>query len=99
MILRTSAERGPELSNTLSVARDATPRAAIAQFKQGLLGQSSMQRTFRLTFGSCEVSRPGAKLVKFGLKRLVDKQQGLYRASHVVVTGGDNLIDNSVGTI
>jgi hypothetical protein len=58
-----------------------------------------MQRSFRLTFGGRAASGPSAKLLKFELKRLVDKQQGSYRANHVAATGGDNLIDNGVGTI
>jgi hypothetical protein len=63
-----------------------------------LLRQTSMKRTFRLTFGrravSCRV-----KLLKFGLKFLVDEQQGFHCANHVAATGGYNRIDNSVGTI
>jgi hypothetical protein len=78
------------------------PRRAIsarALVKLGLLRQTSMQRTFRLTFGRRAVSRPGAKLLKFGLKHLVDTQQGFYHANHIAATGGNNLIDNGVGTI
>jgi hypothetical protein len=38
-----------------------------------------MQRTFVLTFDRRAVSRLGAKLLKIGLKRLVDKQQSFLR--------------------
>jgi hypothetical protein len=57
-----------------------------------------MERTYRLTFGrravSCRV-----KLLKFGLKFLVDEQKGFHCANHVAATGGYNLIDNKRVTL
>jgi hypothetical protein len=61
-------------------------------------GQTSMKRSFRRTFGRAASCRR-VKLLKFGLKFLVDEQQRFHRADHVAATGGYNLIDDSVGTI
>jgi hypothetical protein len=57
-----------------------------------------MKRSFRLTFDRA-ASCHRVKLLKFGLKFLVDEQQSFHCAGHVAATAGYNLIDNGVGTI
>jgi hypothetical protein len=57
-----------------------------------------MKRSFRLTFDRAASCRR-VKLLKFGLKFLVDEQQSFHRADHVAATAGYNLVDNGVGTI
>ncbi len=57
-----------------------------------------MKRSFRGTFGRAASCRR-VKLLKFGLKFLVDEQQRFHCANHVAATAGYNLINNGVGTI
>jgi hypothetical protein len=60
--------------------------------------QTSMKRSFRRTFDRAASCRR-VKLLKFGLKFLVDKQQSFHCADHVAATAGYNLIDNGIRTI
>ena len=58
-----------------------------------------MKRAFRRTSGRQAANSHRVKLSKFELKFLVDEQQRSHCASHVAATGGDDLVDNGVGTI
>jgi hypothetical protein len=61
--------------------------------------KKSVKQCFRQTFSGGAKSSRRVKLLKFGLKLLIDEQQSLNCANHVAATGGYNIIDNGVGTI